>query len=66
MVNPPNRSQTFRYAIDCLAEADKILGYAAAGGAKSKPTMAQLNRVWELIRNAHTQLVAKLDRELAE
>lgn len=52
-------TKPFTFAVECLNEIDKILARASSGGPRSKPSIADLNRIWELTRNARTQLQAR-------
>lgn len=49
-----------------LDAIDAILAYASAGGARSKPTIAQLNEIVAKLGNARTFLKAALGQPTGE
>ncbi|WP_156465073.1 hypothetical protein [Mesorhizobium sp. Root552] len=53
-----NRDALINAAHDDVRHVLDILSYAAAGGARSKPTMAQLNDIVAKLENADKFLAA--------
>lgn len=53
-----NREALISSAHDDVMHALRVLRYAAAGGARSKPTIAQLNDIMARLENADKFLAA--------